>query len=191
MSRSKLLPCRIGIFIEKVKSELSLFGDVGDTHDHIHEMIRHGRLSPYMAGAGDYVLYDAQSQRALVSLARWPAAPGWVDATEPARSIDSYIEFSIGKNALEYKGEGLTVYRMGHRAAAREIAEKLAGARHGENGTARHLQYLGYEKDISLGFSFAYQIFIGENLMNGQLKGFFEHVSMRLTPAKEMKVAVA
>jgi len=178
------------MFIENVKSELSIFGDFGDKHDHIHEMIRSGRLSPYTAGAGDYVLYDAQCQKALVTLAKWPAAPAWVDATEPVRSIDNYIEFSTGENALGYKGEGVMIYRKGHRAAAQQLAEKLAKARHGENGTTRHLQYLGYEKD-SLSFFFAYQIFIGESLMDGQMKGFFEYFSVRLTPAKEKEAAVA
>jgi len=179
------------MFIEKVKSELSLFGDVGDKHDHIDEMIRHGRLSAYTSGAGEYVLYDAQRQSALVSLDGWPAAPAWVDAIEPVRSIENYIEYSTGENALGYKCEGVTVYRRGHRAAAQELVEKLARARHGESGTARHLQYLGYEKDSSLGFSFAYQTFIGENLMNGQMKGFFEYFQVRLTPAKEMEAAAA
>jgi hypothetical protein len=191
MRKCKLTPCRIGMFIDEVRSELSLYGDVSDKHDHIDELIRHGRLSAYSFGAGQYILYDAERQRALVSLAKWPAPPAWVDATEPIRSIDNYIEFSTDENALGYECEGFTVHRRGHQAGARALFEQLARARHGENAVARHLQYLGYEDDGSRGYSFAYQVFIGENLMNGQMKGFFSYFHVRLKPVKEAEAAAA
>lgn len=148
-----------------------------------------GRLHGYITDGG-YLIYDNQRQQALVWIQHWPTPLVWVSTSNPATAIDAHIEHSLNSNELEYEGEGHVVNARGHEMAAKQIAAKMASAKHGAAGAVRNVMYLG-KKEGDYGISFAYRAFIGEKIENGDLSGFYEFLWLHSTKQHEAMKAMS
>jgi hypothetical protein len=194
MEMSFLIPCHHNCILEilEMNERLYMFGDNHQQRaDNVEMLVKRGRLVPYIAGVGNYMLYDQTTQKVLVGIFGWPAPPEWVDAADPIDAIANYIRWSTDDNDLEYRADGIKVVCRGHRKAAKALFTKMAQARYGGDAVVGFLQYLGYEHDFDHGITFHYRAMMGAPYGEGGMRGHYDFIHMNLTPPKSSEAKSA